>query len=112
MSYETRYIPGDANIICERTGYKIKRSQARKEWNNQIVRKESFEPRHQMDFLRSRPDRQAAPDPRVEATDGFLSVNQVQADDLDQRGTDSGTASIWDSGTSVWDAATSIWDVS
>lgn len=112
MSYETRYIHGDVNVICERTGLKIKRSQARKEWNNQIVRKESFEPRHQMDFLRSRPDRQAAPDPRVEATDGFLSVNQVQADDLDQKGIDAGTSSTWDSGASTWDAATSLWDVS
>lgn len=109
---KTRYIHGDANVICERTGSKIKRSQARKEWNNKIVRKESFEHRHPMDFLRSRPDRQAAEDPRTESTDGFLGVNQVQASDLNQKGADAGTSSIWDGGTSFWDAGTSLWDVS
>ena len=108
---KTRYIHGDFNIICERTGSKIKRSQARKEWNNKIVRKESFEERHPMDFLRTRPDHQAVEDARSEETDKFLAVNQVQADDLDQSGGSAGTSAfIWDDGASIWDFATSLWD--
>jgi hypothetical protein len=112
MTNTTKYIPGDFNIIDERTGSKIKRSQARKEWTNLIVGKGSFEQRHPMDFLRVRPDHQAAPDPRTESTDGFLGVNQVQASDLEQTGGNTGTSSIWDAGASTWDAATTIWDVS
>ena len=108
----TRYIHGDFNIIDERSGSKIKRSDARKEWNNRIVHKDSFELRHPMDFLRVRPYHQAAPDTRTESADGFLGVNQVQANDLDQKGGTAGTSSIWDAGDSTWDAATSIWDVS
>lgn len=68
----TRFAPGDHNIICDRTGQKIKRSEARKEWNNMIVRKRSWEPRHPQDLLRSRPDRQQVPDPRSESTDVFF----------------------------------------
>jgi|1_EtaG_2_1085319.scaffolds.fasta_scaffold203243_1 hypothetical protein len=109
---KTRYIHGDFNIICERTGSKIKRSQARKEWNNKIVRKESFEHRHPMDFLRARPDRQAAEDPRTESSDVYLGANQVQANDLNQKGSALDTTpSIWDSGVSTWDALASVWDV-
>lgn len=71
------YAPGDFNRICSRTGFKIKASQTKKEWNNQIVRRESWEARHPQDLLRSRPDRQQVPDPRSEATDTFLGTNDV-----------------------------------
>lgn len=73
---------GDWNVICERTGKKIKASQSRKEWTNAIVRKESWEPRHPQDLLRSKPDRQQVPDPRTEQEDVFLTTNQVQPEDL------------------------------
>ncbi len=78
----TRFAPGDSNIICDRTGFKIKRSQARKEWNGRIVRKESFEERHPQDFLRVRPDDQSVRDARTEQTDVFLSTNEVTVDSL------------------------------
>ena len=74
--------PGAHNKICDRTGFKIKSSSARKEWNKHIVRAESWEPRHPQDLLRSRPDRQQVPDPRSEATDVFLGDNEVVASDL------------------------------
>lgn len=47
MSY---FRDGDNNIICDRTGFKIKRSEAQKEWDGQLVRKESWEARHPQDF--------------------------------------------------------------
>lgn len=73
---------GDYNVIDDRTGMKRKRSQCRKEWNNLIVQKESWEPRHPQDFLRARPDNQQVPDPRPGGSDTFLGTNEVKASDL------------------------------
>jgi hypothetical protein len=66
--------PGDYNVICDRTGFKMKRSQCLKEWTGLIVRRESFEERHPQDFLRSFEDHQAVPDPRSEATNAFIET--------------------------------------
>lgn len=63
---------GDYNVIDDRSGMKMKRSQCRKEWNGLIVAKESYEPRHPQDFLRGFEDDQSVPDPRSEATDSFI----------------------------------------
>lgn len=73
----TYYLPGAYNLICARTGRKIKSTDAKKEWTNQVVRTQSWEARHPQDLLRSRPDRQQVPDPRSEATDAFLGTNDV-----------------------------------
>ena len=74
--------PGDYNIICDRTGFKVKASWAHKEWNGNTVRNESWEPRHPQDLIRSIPDRQDVPDPNPEAEDTFLAVGDVTVDDL------------------------------
>lgn len=66
------YRDGDYNVICDRTGFKLKRSECRKEWNNMIVRKESWEPRHPQDLLRSRPDSQHVDDPRSDRPGDFI----------------------------------------
>ena len=73
---------GDYNVRDDRTGFKMKRSQCKKEWNNLIVRKESWEARHPQDFIRSKPDRQQVPDPRTGGETVFLAVNQIKAEDL------------------------------
>jgi hypothetical protein len=107
------YEPGDHNVICDRTGHKIKRSQARKEWNGLLVRKESWEPRHPQDKIRGRPDRQSVPDPRPWSTQRFLSPTEVTASDLTGSGTPDSTdvgQAIWDGGHSVWDIGASLWD--
>jgi len=107
------YDPGDYNIICDRTGHKIKRSQARKEWNGLLVRKESWEPRHPQDKTKGRPDRQSVPDPRPPQTQRFLGATEVTASDLTGSGTVDNTDSlnsIWDDGHSVWDFGASYWD--
>ena len=82
MGYETYYNPGDHAIICDRTGFKLKRSQCRKEWTGRIVRKESWEARNAQDFLRSKPDRQQVADPRTVQARTFLAVDEVKADEL------------------------------
>ena len=76
------YEPGGWNVVCERTGHKRKASMCRKEWNNLIVQKSSWEPRHPQDFIRSKPDRQQVPDPRTESEDYFLSTNEVTVEEL------------------------------
>lgn len=52
-----RFVPGAHNVICDRTGFKIKSTKAKKEWTGNIVRKSSWEARHPQDFVRSKPER-------------------------------------------------------
>ncbi len=82
MGKNDYYRPGSWNRICDRTGFKIKAEDTRKEWNNLIVRKESWEPRHPQDLIRSKPDHQQVPDPRTPQPDVFLATNEVKAEDL------------------------------
>ena len=77
-----RYSHGDPNVICERSGFKVKKSQTRKQWDGLIVREEDWVPRHPQDYVRGRADRQSFPDPRPEAEDNFLTVNEASADNL------------------------------
>ena len=74
--------PGDYNVRDDRTGFKQKRSQCVKQWDNVITRKQSAEPRHPQDFIRARADRQQVPDPRTGGETVFLEVDEVQASDL------------------------------
>lgn len=76
------YIPGDYYVICDYSGFKIRRSEARKMWNGLIVHERFWEPRHPLDMIRSKRDKQTVADPRPEQTDRFLSVNEVTADSL------------------------------
>ena len=76
------YIPGDHNVICDFSGFKIKRSQARKMWDGSMVRWDFWESRHPQDFVRSKTDRQRVEDARPEGSDTFLSSNEVTPEDL------------------------------
>lgn len=76
------YRMGDYNVICDRTGFKVKASQTRKEWNGLRVLNRVWEPRHPQDFLTSKADHQAVPDPRSESADVFVGTNEVQPGDL------------------------------
>ncbi len=78
----TFYKKGDYNIICDQSGFKIKASDSRKQWDNLKVDKKFFEIRNPQDFVRTRPDRQAVPDPRTEGEDVFLSPGDVTPGDL------------------------------
>ncbi len=74
--------PGANNSICDRTGFKIKSTNIRKEWTGQSVRTQSWEPRHPQDLIRSIPDRQDVEDPNPESEDTFLAVGEVTVSDL------------------------------
>jgi hypothetical protein len=76
------YRPGDWWVICERTGFMVYASETVKEWTGHIVRAQSFEEQHPQDFVRGVPDYQAVPFARPEATDVFLTANEVTREDL------------------------------
>lgn len=76
------YRRGDNNLIDDRTGFKIKASDARREWNNFVVHKDQFEVRQPQDLLRGFPDRQAVPINRPGSPDIFLAIGEVKAEDL------------------------------
>lgn len=73
---------GDYNIICDYSGFKIKKSQARMTWDGYLVKKEFWEPRQPQDFVRGRKDNQSVPVARPEQTDKFLTDNEVSREDL------------------------------
>ena len=78
----TRFVSGDWNVICDVSGFKVKASQTRRQWNNLRVRESEFEERHPQDFVRGVPDHQTVPFARPESTDVFLSPGDVTVNDL------------------------------
>lgn len=78
------YKPGDWNIICDYSGFKIRRSEARRTWDGYLVRKDFWEPRQPQDFVRGRRDKISVTpgETRGESTDDFLTANEVTVDDL------------------------------
>jgi hypothetical protein len=81
MGDADRLVRGQHNRICDRTGFKIKSEETKKEWTNAVVRRKSWEERQPQDLIRSRPDNQVIPDPRTGGTDTFLD-EEVDPDDL------------------------------
>lgn len=57
------YRKGDNWLIDDRSGARIRRSDARMEWDGTVVHKDEFEPRHPQDFVKGRVDRQIPPQP-------------------------------------------------
>ena len=76
------YAHGDYNVVDDRTGFKVKASGCKLEWNSFFVRKESYETRQPQDLIRGFPDRQQVDIPRPGTGDVFLETNEVTADDL------------------------------
>lgn len=76
------YKHGDNNIIDDRTGFKIKASSSRQEWNGFIVDADQWEKRQSLDLLRGFPDRQEAAINRPGSPDTFLTIGDVTSEDL------------------------------
>ncbi len=75
-------IPGQYDVFCDRTGFRVKAFEALKEWNGLFVRRESFEERQPLDFLRGVRDDQSVPISRPEGADRFLTKGEVTPDSL------------------------------
>ncbi len=78
----SRFVMGTNNVECDRTGFKVKASECKFEWNGLFVRKQSFEERHPQDLLRGFPDRQQPAVSRPGNGDVFIGPGDVTADDL------------------------------
>lgn len=78
------YRKGDNNLICDRTGFKIKASDSRKEWNGLVVHKDEWEERHPQDYVRGVKEKIAADVVRSEPTTDYhiLTDTEVKAEDL------------------------------
>ena len=78
----SRFKRGDYNVICDRSGRKVKRSECLLEWNGLLVHKKYYEERHPQDFVRGVRDNQSVPLPRTEGPDVFVGTNEVKPEDL------------------------------
>ncbi len=79
---KNKYKKGSWNLICDRTGFKIKAEDARVEWNGLVVDKGVYESRHPQDFVQARADDQSVPYSRPESPERLLGINEVTPDDL------------------------------
>lgn len=84
------YKPGDFWRIDDRTGFKVRASQTRKQWDQLIVHNREYEVRQPQDFVRGLRDNQNVPDPRLRPED--IAVYPaggpfflVQSDEYDRR---------------------------
>lgn len=72
MADDKHYVGGSFYRICDMTGFKIRAERTSKQWNNLIVREQSWEPRQPQDFVKGVRDEQAAPEPRPRQVNVFL----------------------------------------
>lgn len=83
MSGEQRL--GDWRFICDLSGFEGWASESALTWDGKrVLRRFLGEEavRHPQDLVRGRVDKQSVPWSRPEATDTFLGVNDVTAEDL------------------------------
>ena len=74
-----RYIMGDHNVISDRSGQKLKRSECRYTWDGLLVGKDEWEPKHPQIDLKVRNDNIAVDDTRPRSPDVFYTPTR---DDL------------------------------
>ena len=77
MATDRFYRPGDFYRICDQTGFKVRASQTKKQWNGLIVRKESREARHPQDLVKGVADYQAVPEPRPRPLPTYADINSI-----------------------------------
>lgn len=77
-----KYRRGDYYVMDDSTGFKIRISEAVRQWDGALVHKDNADPFHPLDMkIRVRPQRS----PRVtrpEPQDRFLEANEVTENDL------------------------------
>ena len=81
-SYANYLKKGDNNVISDRSGFKVKASECKYEWNGLYVHKDEWEERQPLDLIRGIPDDQSVEISRPPQTDVFLTANEVTPDDL------------------------------
>ena len=72
MSYQSNYVRGSWNCICESCGRIVKSGELRKRWDGFMVDERCWEPRQPQDFVRGVADYQAPPFTRPESSNVFV----------------------------------------
>lgn len=72
MADDRHYIAGQFYRICDQTGFKIRSTNTKKQWNNLIVRKQSWEPRQPQDLVKGIADYQSVPEPRPRPAPNYI----------------------------------------
>ena len=78
----TSFKAGDWVAICDRCGFKMHASRLKKTWDNFMVCGRCWYPRHPQETLRGIKDDQTVPWSNPEATDTFITKDDVTAEDL------------------------------
>ncbi len=93
--YKPHYVPGDWKRICDISGFLVKASETRHQWDGLIARERDWTPRNPQDFVKGTADRQRVSHARPEpTTDKFATLNRFIT------GKASGGASVKAVGTS------------
>jgi len=67
------YVSGDPLVICDRCGFKVRKSKVKKTWDGFMVCPADWETRHPQDYLvRGRVDKQSVSDARPRPEDVFV----------------------------------------
>lgn len=77
MPQDRFYKPGSFWRIDDRSGFKVRAENTRKEWTNLIVATGLWEARQPQDFVKGVTDDQSVPDPRPRQLDVFLGPLQT-----------------------------------
>jgi hypothetical protein len=75
MPADKYYVPGSFWRISDRTGFKVRSYNTRKEWNNLIVERRVWEARQPQDFVKGVKDDQTVPEARPRQPDTFIELN-------------------------------------
>lgn len=70
----TYWKSGDWNVICDRCARKKKASEVKQDWQGFVVCLDCYEPRHSLDFIRARADKQTVPFSRPRPADVFIDI--------------------------------------
>jgi len=82
MAMGSYYAPGDHNAVCDVCGWEFKRSQMLKRWDGALCCRQDWEPRHPLDSIKARTERQDVKDARPEPVDYFVGINEVTPESL------------------------------
>ncbi len=80
----TYYKQGDYNVICHISGFKLKRSETRRDWKGLLINTlfGDWSTRHPQDFIPASLDKQRVNDPNPETADIEVEPNTITKDNL------------------------------
>lgn len=77
MADDKHYVPGTWYRICDRSGFKVRSYDTKKQWNDLIVRQQSWESRQPQDFVRGVRDDQTVSEARPRQIDIYIGPLQA-----------------------------------